>query len=121
MLRLVDLAEVLPGQAARDRSSDWMTACGSGATVKTTGMSSSRATSAAARLPTSAMRRCSRSTPPAARRMRRMPRRVATRSGHAAADRHGLAEQRDAAVVVAGAVQRAQVGGGLAPPSRATG
>ena len=75
--------------SAPERSSDRITACGSGATVNTVGMPSSRATSAAARLPTSAMRRCSRSTGPAARRMRRMPRRAVTRNGQAAAEGTG--------------------------------
>ena len=62
----------------------WMTACGSGARVNTTGMPSSRATSAAARLPTSAIRRCSTSAR-CVRSTRRIPRSAATRDGQACA------------------------------------
>ena len=62
-------------------SSAWMTACGSGASVKTVGMPSRAATAAAAMLPTSAIRRCSTSTRPCEVRARRIPRSAATETG----------------------------------------
>ena len=60
-------------------------ACGSGAMVRTTGMPSSAATSAATIEPTSAIRRCTTSTLPASRSTRRSPRRASTRRDHAVA------------------------------------
>ncbi len=60
-------------------------ALGSGARVKTMGRPVSAATSAATIVATSPMRRCSTSTPPAARSSRRSPRPVSMRSGHACA------------------------------------
>ena len=90
-------ARVRVPSASRAATSAW----GSGATVSTTGMPSSAATSAATIDPTSAIRRCSTSTRPAARRTRRMPRRASTRRGHAVAAPGGGSPKRDAHVVVA--------------------
>ena len=64
VLDLVGRAEAGAGQACRPPPARRSSAWGSGATVSTTGMPSSAATSAATIDPTSAIRRCSTSTRP---------------------------------------------------------
>ncbi len=78
-------------------------------------MPSSAATSAATIDPTSAIRRCSTSTWPAARSSRRMPRRASTRRGQAVAAPVGLPPERDPRVVVARGREGVGERGAVAP------